>query len=252
MLIIYDNLTENATKVASSTNALFPLANLDRLASTDEWRSTAAPANIVYSLATAKKANAVSVVGNNYLRALTASKITLQGNASDSWASPSFELELTLSTAEGFAYATFPEQNFQYWRLVFEGAGYVAASSVFLGESFSLVTNDFDIGLTFTEADLTEVSFSTTGRRFIDSQNVRVKTIDATISTMNKTETEAWRGFVQTVGKRKPFFLMVDPNALILTNEGITAGMFMINEVSPLTQQALGLWETNFSATEVI
>jgi hypothetical protein len=164
-----------------------------------------------------------------------------------------FETPLTVYPQEGMACKSFSTQSFRYWMLTFSSSRpYYGCSSIFLGAAFSFADTCFNTQLTVRESDLSTVRFSPIGRRFIDEQTSRVKTLDLSLSALNKVEASQWRTFWNTVGLRKPFFLSVDETYTLFNEPMILAGKFMFNESLNMGQQTFGLWDASFSLTEVM
>jgi len=165
-----------------------------------------------------------------------------------------FTQTLTVVPGEALAWAAFTNKSYRYWRITFNNPSgtYTGCSAVYLGQSFEFADNCFGTELTLTEADLTDVRFSNTGRRFIDSQAVRVKTLNLNLSALNKTEAGQWRDFANFVGKSKPFFLMVDDSYAVLDSDQVLSGQFMLNDSLSISQTNFGFWSTDFTITEVI
>jgi hypothetical protein len=164
-----------------------------------------------------------------------------------------FSTALTVYPTEALAHKSFSTQSFRYWMLHFTSArAYYGCSSLFLGASFAFTDTCFNTQLTIRESDLSTVRFSPIGRRFIDEQTSRVKTLDLSLSALNKVEASQWRAFWNDVGVRKPFFLSVDETFTVLNEPMILAGKFMFNEGLSMSQQTFGLWESSFTMTEVM
>ena len=164
-----------------------------------------------------------------------------------------FEKTLTVYPDEALAVGMFTPTSFRYWKVSFSSSDtYFGCSSMFLGKAFSFTENCFNTQLTLRESDLSSVRFSPTGRRFIDEQSSRIKTLNLSLSSMNKTEASQWRDFWNAVALRKSFFLSVDETYTVLNEPMILAGKFMFNESMEMSQQTFGLWEASFSMTEVM
>lgn len=164
-----------------------------------------------------------------------------------------FEKTLTVYPDEALAVGMFTPTSFRYWKVSFSSSDtYFGCSSMFLGKAFSFTENCFNTQLTLRESDLSSVRFSPTGRRFIDEQSSRIKTLNLSLSSMNKTEASQWRDFWNAVALRKSFFLSVDETYTVLNEPMILAGKFMFNEAMEMSQQTFGLWEASFSMTEVM
>jgi hypothetical protein len=112
------------------------LLDLDRMTT---WRTTADSAeNIVIDLGSAQTPT-LFILGDHNLTA--AATVTLEGNASDSWGSPSFSYEFT-SIADPLYYYIPTTETYRYWRITFVDSAnpdtYIEAANLFLGTYLQL------------------------------------------------------------------------------------------------------------------
>jgi hypothetical protein len=165
-----------------------------------------------------------------------------------------FSQSLTVVPGEALAFSSFATKTYRYWRLTFSNptGSYTGCSAIYLGTAFEFADNCFGTEIMLEETDLSAVSFSNTGRRFIDVQSSRIKTLSLNLNSLNKAEAGQWRDFTNYVGKHKPFFLMVDDSYLVIDTEQVLSGQFMFNDSPGLTQREFGFWYADFKLTEVV
>ena len=256
MKIIYENLLSAATLTPQEQNASYPASNLNKLATTDEWRTLDATGakTLVIDFGSAKAVSGCAIIGNNYSRSLAFTGATLEASSTGVWDGSQVTVAtLSVDGIEAVASAFFTEVSYRYFRVSFTGSGsYLGASNIFIGKAFSFDANGFDQGFSSSEQDLSKVSVGRTGRRFIDEVNVRVKKLSLSVSVMDKTEVGQWLTFVRYVSITKPFYLIVDELELIATNKDTLSGMFLMDSSSTLQHTTLGIWNTSFSVSEVI
>lgn len=131
MKLLYDNKILSATLDCSSENPDYPIENLQDTVLAKVYRSMTDDINITIDQITT--ASYFAIMNHNLSESAL---ITLQGNNSDSWVSPSFET--TLTWKEGIIISHFAETTYNYWRLEIidddTGAdGYIQIGGLFIG-----------------------------------------------------------------------------------------------------------------------
>lgn len=133
MRILYDNQVEDATITSYSENPQMKWEDalldtrLSRMGQSagvdDEW--------IKFAFSGAVSASYCVIHNHNLTDSAT---VKIQGNATDTWGSPSLEETLTV---DDVCYVSFTEDDYQYWRLYLDDPtntdGYIQLSKVFLG-----------------------------------------------------------------------------------------------------------------------
>jgi len=153
MRIAYTNLVDTATApTALTTDLLYPVANLQNQRLSKRWRSTAATAQtVIVDLSAATAINTLGIVGHTFTSAAT---ITVDGNATDSWGSPTFTTSLTYNAGVILNYLA-SAQTFRYWRFTIDDAsaasGYVEAGRLWLG-TYLTIDPSSTLGFTVTKA----------------------------------------------------------------------------------------------------
>lgn len=114
---------DGATLTTNSEASGLPATNLQNAIVRRPWRTAGITQQtwVVFDLGTATLVNCAGIFGHN-LRSTAA--ITLQGNASDSWGAPTFNVALTLITdPDGIVHEkamTLAQGTFRYWRLAIQ------------------------------------------------------------------------------------------------------------------------------------
>ncbi len=123
---IPDNLLEDVNTVTASTeNTTYVTENLYNRRPGKPFKFTTTAGNLVCDFASATTIDSVAIIGHNIDDGAT---VTLEGNATDSWSSPS--LSETISYMPTNTFKVFTSGSYQYWRLVVSGA----AATVKIGE----------------------------------------------------------------------------------------------------------------------
>lgn len=112
----YNQITENITMTPSSENVAYPKANIYDTYGTQVFKFTGyTDENIVFDAGSGNtiQFNSMAIVNHNLTSAAT---ITIQGNATDSWGTPSFSK--TVTWREYMTYDFFAStSNYRYARL---------------------------------------------------------------------------------------------------------------------------------------
>jgi len=150
MRIDYTNLIDSATvPTALTADLAYPIANLQNQRLAKVWRTTAVTAQtVVVDLGTATTVQTAAVMGHN----LTAGAvITLEGNAADSWGSPSVSTTIT-TIVSGMCLNYFAGGAQRYWRFTLDnatgGTSYIEVGRLWLGDYLDIdptSLNDFSV-----------------------------------------------------------------------------------------------------------
>lgn len=112
MKIIYNDVGLTGTMAASSEAAGYPIDNIRHPFRTKPWKSTGLEDNIVWDFSTPTTITCVSLINHNIVDGST---VKIQGNASDSWTSPSVNETLTYDADIMVKY--FVGGAYRFWRL---------------------------------------------------------------------------------------------------------------------------------------
>lgn len=131
MRLLYDNKFLDATISASSENPNYIATNMQNTILAKVYRSVTT--STVIKISTSVKASYCSILGHNFTSTVS---ITLQGNNTDSWDSPSFEE--TIPYRSDMCILNFTEATYNYWRILITdddslADGYIEIGSIFLG-----------------------------------------------------------------------------------------------------------------------
>lgn len=212
----YPAALEGYTLSATSTQAAYPLANLQTYFAADLWKSDALTANqsLVINFGAPRSINFIVIQAHNFEAVLADVGIRLQA-ADDS----GFTVNLATIISVGLNASTDPHivefdpLTKQYWRLYFESVGALAAKpelgNLFLGTSLAFETT-YEFGYRAVSPSYAtsegvalngaiRTSQAVLGRRLWD---LRFRLQDATFQA-------AWETFHATVrGKLRPFYFL--------------------------------------------
>ena len=156
---LYDFDNDSATITSSSEVSTLPDDNVVNDLLGKKWRTTGDSSEwIKFDLGSAKQIKEVGIFGHNLTSGAT---VTLEANATDDWASPSYQTTLTYNADR---IVKFLDETYRWWRITFADAsnpdGYIEVGRIVMGSYFEPsynITNDFNRSLIDpSEADVTD------------------------------------------------------------------------------------------------
>lgn len=181
-----------------------------------------------WDMGTSANPNAFALIGprNKPIPFTANAVITLQGNATDVWTSPSYSQVLTLDDRAivKSSSAGLHTGPLRYWRLKIVDAsnplGYVEVGALYLGSFFepSRGAVQFPFGCKYI--DYSDTSRTEGGQRFAD---IKAQTMGLSPEWFGLTiaEKESIDEHFETVGVSKPWFIELDPDLVYSTGSGI-------------------------------
>lgn len=215
MIILYDNLVEDATITASTENpdydftTAFNDKRLSRYGRTtdddDEW--------IKFVFAGAVSVSCLCILDHNITSGAT---IILQGNASDSWGAPTFTQSITSDDLfDGIYFKTFATQSFRYWRLWIDDASnpdtYIQVSKIFLGTYITLP--GMNLGQIVTTKSNSVATKSVTGQLYGD-RRIQPQGAEITFTDVSNTNKVAVQTFALDRDVTECFIVCIWENSL--------------------------------------
>lgn len=213
MLILYDNEIENTGVVITtfSENPDYPASTAlldDRLSrvyrsvdDTAEW--------IKFDLTTAQTIKYIGILGHNLTSGAT---VKIEGNASDSWGSPSYTKTLTIADSITESVGT---QSFRWWRLTIADASnpdtYIEISKIFLGSS--LVMPGMDKGQIIPIKTDSTFTLSST-RQLYGNTRIKSKSAKINFPLISEAEKTTIDAMFTHCDVTKPFILLIWENDL--------------------------------------
>jgi hypothetical protein len=138
MRIAYSNLVDDATLTANSEDSGFPVENAQDQRLAKVWRTQSATGvTCVVDLGSAQDVNTVAIIGHDLT---TSATLTIEANATDSWASASVSTSLTALDGMVLKFLSASE-SYRYWRFSIDDASaansYVNVGRLWLGTYFT-------------------------------------------------------------------------------------------------------------------
>ncbi len=169
MRFLYNNLLDSATLSNDGTIPGFGLANLQDPRLSRVYRSLSTADNIVIDLGAATAIDTFTLAAHN----IASREVTLEANATDSWATPAFSLVVGIN--ERMGYEVFTAETHRYWRVVIDDPtntlGQIQIGRIGIGAGFDGPLMELDMSIptrSTTERSLsrTRQSYANEGKRY--------------------------------------------------------------------------------------
>jgi hypothetical protein len=233
---------------ADDTGALTYTADTLKI-HTSEW--------LRWDLGTSGNPNAFVLIGprDKAITLTSGAVVKLQGNSSDSWASPAYEKTLTLDDRAIIETSTsgLHSSALRYWRLEITDAsnplGYVEIGVVYLGAYFEPTRGAVQFPFGADYVDHTEMSRSEGGQTFAD---IKAKTMDLAPEWFGLTiaEKETIDDHFEEVGIGRPWFIQLDPDLVYSTSQGIYTRYVKFTSAPGYTLVAPGVFSMDMTLRE--
>lgn len=215
MIILYDNEIVSSTISSSSENSNFPWSNaLNDTVLARTGRSVGDSAEwIKFTFTSAVAMTHFVILNHNFESGAT---VKLQGNSSDSWATPAVDRTQTISSV---IYDSFTSASYQYWRVYMDHsastAGYFSLSKIFLGLSYSPVNPNAGINMPI----LVEPNISKSrGGQIYGQAATKLQTYGLNLSGLTQAQIDSYKTFQNTVENNIPFiFVPFEDNVTTIT-----------------------------------
>ena len=191
---LWKNKWDLATLTPSTANPLFPVSNTQHRWHTFTWRSVddtgTLTESIVADLGASPPAIQAFVLKNHNFSSSAVVKI--QGNATDSWGSPSVDVTLTVANLITYFWST--PQTYRYWKIdIVDSApvgAYLEIGRVFLGPYYSPSVN-LSKNYKRSYEDPSDVMYSD-GGQIATNQKTRFRTMSMKFEYMPAVDADAF------------------------------------------------------------
>ena len=216
MRIIWDNLVDYSETVvtAGSEAADLPVSNILHHHRTRVYRTGASSAAeyILIDFGSARAVQALVLLDHTLTN--SDSGLKLQGNATNSWGSPSVDETLTFH-AGTLAHFLSAAQTYRWWRISFTKSAAGESRDigrVFLGPYYECVKDISFGGLTIKPVDLSDTKKSLGGQTYSNPKDIYDE-IDAEFGYILDAQMTAFRTIAAATGTHTPFFISCDPTS---------------------------------------
>lgn len=245
------NLIEGATITPSTEDAQYPVENIIHAHRTQCFRSTSNSDNIVIDLGANEQVDTFAIV-DNWKNGFGVSTITLEGNGTDVWTSPSFSTTITLDSTFGVGIKQFTQETLRFWRIVMTSTlGYCEIANVFLGKATKMTTNGVGYNWNYVNRDLSIVAENRYKQKFIDDIGTRKELSNLSFSIMDKDEMDVIHDVYDANRLVKPFFIYfpLETDSLV-NNDDRYNGMYYFKAEPSFSNINSGYYNTTLSLEE--
>ena len=217
MRFFWDNFIDHSAVNISATTeeAKLPVANLQHAHKKKLYRTTGAGTSetVLVDLGSAKAIDGSVFLNHTFDGSESA--INIEGNASDSWGSPSFSEAVVMSGADPSANKFSSAQTFQWWRFEFTKASAANVRDIgrmFLGDVFDTAINPSSNGFDDEAKEMSQEQRSIDGQTYSYIKDGFLK-IRVSFSAMSLADAKQLKTIFDAVGSHTPLFIQVDPTA---------------------------------------
>jgi hypothetical protein len=237
---------------ADDTGALTYTADVVRI-HTEEWIKwdLGASSNPDIFLAIGKKNQAIKISESATLK--------LQGNATDTWASPSYDQTITYDEQALIDLKTSGDDGLhasalRYWRLSIvdkaNSNGYVELSNVYLGEYYATTTGKPTFPLSWSGQDFSTNNRFQSGAQSSVRRN-RTEGFSVNWFGLTTTEKEQFDTFNLDLGNSKPFYLLMDPDGVFTSSQKYSVRYVKFTNPMSLRLEVVGVWSADWGLEEM-
>lgn len=226
MITFYaNNLVDQATITASSTNAQFPVSNLKDPRRTKVFRSTSNTTSVVFDLMETSDIDAFILVSNPIL-GFGFSTVTIEANGTDSWSSPAFTTSFSFSTKHGIGIKDLDAViSYRFVRFSFTSTlGFVEVANVFIGKK-SQTNRGISYNWTYKDEDISKQAENRYGQKFVDIIG-RQREFSGAIQNLDKDNLDIFFETYDLKGKSHPFFIKIGDSAIMNEVERYSAMVY--------------------------
>lgn len=238
---LVDNLVDNGTYslTAGVENLQFPLENIRNDFTTKKFRSVGNTATIVIDTLQIRTIDSFAIKGDS-TDVLGVTTVSVRYSlTTDFSGSPVVAVDLSAEYNLGYKLlASGVSARYVEFSLTGNGS-YAEIGKLFVGEKEELQFNSLSIqSFSYRFDDRSDVRTNDYGQRFVNLRNKR-KVLRGSIENMDKTEQETMDGIYQDRRRVKPFWIILDPDSLAMTNGNYKLTMYSYFNKMP-TFRAVG------------
>ena len=247
--IYSENLVDQSTLSASTTNLLFPVNNIKDSRRSKVFRSNGNSDSVVFDFNETSEVNSFFIVGDKR-SGFGVSTITLQFNGTDSWGAPASSESITFSTEHGVGFKEFlTTHSYRFCRMVLTSTlGYCEISNVFLGKKLT-ISRGINFGWSYRSNELSKESRNRYGQLFTDIL-FRQRLISCSISNMSKDDLDEFFKMYDSKGETKPFFIVLGCDGQNTNDHRRYSGMYYLENIPPIPNPKFNKYNVSMSLIE--
>lgn len=249
----FNLVDQDATVITGGDeNALFPASNLKDPRSTKVYRSNSASESVVFDFITVEAVDTIIIRGHLFDSFGFNGALTIKANATDGgWGSPAFSTTLTPNNEFNFGFKSLASaESYRFWRIEGVGSTFFELADIFIGEAFES-SRSISRNFTFDNRDLSSFRRNRYGQKFVD-EIADQRVISGNINLVTKDNIDEFFTFIDSVGKKKSFFFVLDESECIINDFERFSGRFSFNRKPVLRHVINGIYNTRVTMEEYL
>jgi len=247
--IYSENLVDQSTLSASTTNLLFPVNNIKDSRRSKVFRSNGNSDSVVFDFNETSEVNSFFIVGDKR-SGFGVSTITLQFNGTDSWGAPAASESITFSTEHGVGFKEFlTTHSYRFCRMVLTSTlGYCEISNVFLGKKLTM-SRSINFGWSYKDNELSREATNRYGQKFFDIIS-RQTQITCGFSNLDKNDLDEFFKLYDDKGDTKPFFIVLGCDGQNTNDHRRYSKMYFLESVPAVSNPLFNKYNVSMSLIE--
>lgn len=245
------NQVYEASLVASTENAQFPVSNIKDDRRTKVFRTTTNSGNIVLDFGGSVDIDSFMIVPHSS-DGFGISALTIELNATNEWSSPAVSQVIPLDITFGvgsFEWSTI--QSYRFARLVFSSTlTHCEIANFFIGKRIELDNNDITYPISYKQVTRRTENENRFGQKFIDEINTQ-KIFSGSINTMTQNEVDQILEMADFNSITRPIFVAFE-SASILNDVDRLNGMYYLAADPQLEFDQGNYWNVSLSFEEAL
>lgn len=245
------NQVYEASLVASTENAQFPVNNIKDDRRTKVFRTTTNNGNVVLDFGGSVDIDSFMIVPHSS-DGFGISALTIELNATNEWSSPAVSQVIPLDITFGvgsFEWSTI--QSYRFARLVFSSTlTHCEIANFFIGKRIELDNNDITYPISYRQVTRRTENENRFGQKFIDEINTQ-KIFSGSINTMTQNEVDQILEMADFNSITRPVFVAFE-SASILNDVDRLNGMYYLAADPQLEFDQGNYWNVSLSFEEAL
>lgn len=245
------NQVYEASLVASTENAQFPVSNIKDDRRTKVFRTTTNSGNVVLDFGGSVDIDSFMIVPHSS-DGFGISALTIELNATNEWSNPAVSQVIPLDITFGvgsFEWSTI--QSYRFARLVFSSTlTHCEIANFFIGKRIELDNNDITYPISYRQVTRRAENENRFGQKFIDEINTQ-KIFSGSINTMTQNEVDQILEMADFNSITRPVFVAFE-SASILNDVDRLNGMYYLAADPQLEFDQGNYWNVSLSFEEAL
>ena len=247
---LYDtNLVDSATLTPSTTNALFPVANIQDQRRSKVYRSTTNSDNIIMDFASAQTVNGIFIVSDKR-SGFGVTTVTVEFNTTNSWGSPAYSVAVPFSSTLGIGHVSFADISYRWARVVMTSTlGYCELSKIYIGKEVAL-TSTIGFGWTIKNEDTSKKVYNRYGQLFTD-ELPKQKSLSFAFKNITKDDLDLINLRLDQVGEAKPVYVALGDSTMAVDYRRFS-GPLIFNDMPTVSNSSFNRFNLSLSGKELM